>query len=505
MKWIELELEHRYKTRLVGRHFLKPSQGRTFVGCAKNAHIRLLGESVAGVHAAFEFENGVWTIADLGSEQGTWVDKNPIIEHTLSKATEVHIGGHSIRVFPREVKFSVMDSLDKEVKLDPNKEIFHQVIVRRHGLVVTSLVAPQGEPLKIEGLGAYNSPKSGAWVKTQVGPHEILQRLVNSEIVKESAQERLARHWDPSLKIPTMLALLFFFLLSSVLIFMPKSPTEDLVEIKPDSQLYTKLIYDAKTIAKARKEAMKTRNIVGHSKAAPNMAATGNSEMTKINTNKNSSGSATKVVSQLKSQQLNSLIGKIAKRSAATGVFVTAQGRNPDDINSGHSLAQGTLTKGSTLEGKGNVGVSGAESGQKIAGVGTSGKGGGSSQYKGVGGLSLGNVGNASVGVLEEETEVEGGLDRDVIARVIQSQLGQIRYCYERQLSASPDLYGKVQVKFTIGSEGSVQTQAIGNSSLSNAMVEGCILRRIAGWQFPKPKGGTQVIVTYPFLFKSTR
>ena len=106
---------------------------------------------------------------------------------------------------------------------------------------------------------------------------------------------------------------------------------------------------------------------------------------------------------------------------------------------------------------------------------------------------------------LEEETEIDGGLDKEAIARVIRSQLGQIRYCYERQLSASPELYGKILVKFTIGAAGSVVAQAIGNTSLNNAMVEGCILRRVAGWQFPTPKGGTNVLVTYPFLFKSTR
>jgi len=505
MKWMELEIEHRYKTRLVGRHFLKPTHGCAVVGSAKDVKIRLLGEAVAGVHAAFEFENGVWVLSDLGSEQGTWVNKNPIVDCKLEKETEVHIGGHVMRVTPREVKFTVLENLDREVKVDPKKEIFHQIIVRRNNFVSKTYVADGKEAIKIDGLGTYQAPKSGSWVRTQVGPHEILQRLVNSEVLKETTQERIARGWDPSLKIPTMLALLFFLLAGSMVLFMPTSPTEDLKEIKPDSQLYTKLIYDSKTIAKARSEAMKTRNIVGHNKSAPNLTATGNSDTNKVNTNKNSSGSAVKIVSQLKSQQLNSLIGKIAKRSAASGIFVTAQGRAPDDVGTGHALAQGTLSRGSLLEGKGTAGVGGDEKGQKIAGVGTTGKGGGSSQYKGTGGLSLGNVGNGTVGILEEETEVQGGLDRDVIARVIQSQLGQIRYCYERQLSASPDLYGKIQVKFTIGAEGSVQTQAIGNSSLNNAMVEGCILRRVASWQFPKPKGGTQVIVTYPFLFKSTR
>ena len=141
----------------------------------------------------------------------------------------------------------------------------------------------------------------------------------------------------------------------------------------------------------------------------------------------------------------------------------------------------------------------------KVGGLATVGKGGGSAGYKGTGGLSSGNIGNAEVGVLDEETEIDGGLDKEAIARVIQSQLGQIRYCYERQLSANPDLYGKILVKFTIGAAGTVVAQTIGNTSVNNAMVEGCILRRIAGWQFPQPKGGTNVLVTYPFLFKSNK
>src|SRR5690606_20741908 len=137
----------------------------------------------------------------------------------------------------------------------------------------------------------------------------------------------------------------------------------------------------------------------------------------------------------------------------------------------------------------------------KIGGVGTIGKGGGGKgNLSGVGGLAAGGVGSASVGILEEETEIEGGLDKDVIARVIQSQLGEIRYCYERQLSAEPDIYGKVLVRFTIDANGSVSAQKVGVTTLRSAMVEGCILRRVANWKFPKPKGGTTVLVTYPFL-----
>lgn len=103
----------------------------------------------------------------------------------------------------------------------------------------------------------------------------------------------------------------------------------------------------------------------------------------------------------------------------------------------------------------------------------------------------------------DTESVVEGGLDREVIAAVIREHLGQIRYCYERQLAASPDLYGKLKVRFTIDANGEVDSQSVSQTTLKNNMIEDCILRRLATWKFPKPKGGTKVIVSYPFLFKS--
>ena len=143
----------------------------------------------------------------------------------------------------------------------------------------------------------------------------------------------------------------------------------------------------------------------------------------------------------------------------------------------------------------------------RLGGVATHGKAGG----VGVGSLregaklAGGSVGTGGVVALsdDEETVIEGGLDKDAIAEVIRRNLGQIRYCYERQLSSNRDLYGKVLVKFTIGATGTVAEQRVDNSTLKSAMVEGCILRRLAGWKFPLPKGGTQVRVSYPFLFKA--
>jgi hypothetical protein len=41
------------------------------------------------------------------------------------------------------------------------------------------------------------------------------------------------------------------------------------------------------------------------------------------------------------------------------------------------------------------------------------------------------------------------------------------------------------------------------STTMNNQPVENCIMARIKTWAFPKPKGGGQVLVSYPFLFKS--
>ena len=140
----------------------------------------------------------------------------------------------------------------------------------------------------------------------------------------------------------------------------------------------------------------------------------------------------------------------------------------------------------------------------KGSGVSTAGVGGGRGVAGLGGGLGQGKTGSGGVNLIEDESEIIGGLDREVIAQYIKSQLGQILYCYERQLSATPELYGKVAVKFTISGSGQVETQSINDTTLRNTSVESCILSKVARWKFPEPRGGTKVLVTYPFLFKST-
>ena len=196
--------------------------------------------------------------------------------------------------------------------------------------------------------------------------------------------------------------------------------------------------------------------------------------------------------------RISQLIGKVSATDARTAnVLVTTSGQKAGEGASGRALAaigkvdaSGRNWSGEAVGSGKGVSTGGVGSGKGTAGLGN--------------GLKAGKTGSGGVGLIEEESEVTGGLDREIIAQYIKSQLGQILYCYERQLSANPDLYGKVAVKFTIAGTGQVESQLIGDTTLKSQPVEGCILNKVSKWKFPEPKGGTKVVVTYPFLFKST-
>ena len=136
---------------------------------------------------------------------------------------------------------------------------------------------------------------------------------------------------------------------------------------------------------------------------------------------------------------------------------------------------------------------------QGAGGYGTKGKGGGQAGY---GKLSLvGSAGDASIGLAQEAT-VESGLDRDMIAAVINRNLGQVRFCYEQGLQGTPGLNGRVAVDFTIGGNGLVKAAGIDSSTMGSKIVEDCIVMRLKTWKFPLPQGGVDVRVTYPFVLR---
>ena len=99
--------------------------------------------------------------------------------------------------------------------------------------------------------------------------------------------------------------------------------------------------------------------------------------------------------------------------------------------------------------------------------------------------------------------EVQGGLDKDLIRRVVRAHINEVRHCYNQGLARDPNLKGRVSVQFQIGSTGKVPTATVSETDLKDKNVSSCIASAVRRWQFPKPQGGGTVIVTYPFVLQS--
>lgn len=120
---------------------------------------------------------------------------------------------------------------------------------------------------------------------------------------------------------------------------------------------------------------------------------------------------------------------------------------------------------------------------------------GGDAKVKGQGGafVSL-DYGNASV---------EEGLTKDEVGKVVHAHMSEVRYCYETAMIRNPNVEGKLMMDFVIGANGRIKTASPKESSLKDPQLDDCIVRRLSRWEFPLPKGGVDVNVVYPFIFKS--
>lgn len=192
--------------------------------------------------------------------------------------------------------------------------------------------------------------------------------------------------------------------------------------------------------------------------------------------------------------------GNISKNMAAAAKGTSAAGKKLNEAGA------------FTTEGNGGMGMVGSGSGgggtsETIKGLSDHGTGAGLTG-KGQGAIGSGGnlagtghgrpnveVGNAS------ETIIMGGLDKSVIDEYIKRHMRQIRNCYERELSGSQKLAGRISTRFVISGTGRVTQAGVESSSMGNANVEKCLTGVLQRIVFPEPLGGGIVEVSYPFAF----
>lgn len=149
--------------------------------------------------------------------------------------------------------------------------------------------------------------------------------------------------------------------------------------------------------------------------------------------------------------------------------------------------------------GGGGLGIKGTGSGGGGLGTtGTIGHGSGTGEGYGLGGKRKAAAPTVTVGT----ATVSGSLDAEIIRRVIRQHLGRFRLCHETALKAHPGLAGKLALKFTIDASGKVVNAVSSGDAALEQSVGKCAAATLQKLQFPAPKGGGTVIVSYPMSFK---
>jgi hypothetical protein len=99
---------------------------------------------------------------------------------------------------------------------------------------------------------------------------------------------------------------------------------------------------------------------------------------------------------------------------------------------------------------------------------------------------------------------IRGGMSREAVLKVVNTHLDEIRDCYERELLHSPGISGKILLEWLIQLDGTVRYAKVKFTNIGHSSdLHGCMQAQVVTWQFPRPQGGEEVLVTFPFLFES--
>jgi hypothetical protein len=272
----------------------------------------------------------------------------------------------------------------------------------------------------------------------------------------------------------TEIAFIFTFAIIPILYYFAPTP-EEVVEEKLSKKITVKIV--------------KPVNTVKISRSTPSIKT---KPLTKSDIAKRAVKRNLGFLGMVGSRDLKKVVGGVPQKLKKATAGAGAGG----DAGSGGEVLTG-LGEGLKKTTVGNTGTQG------LGGVGTKGAGGGAGGYGNTTVASGEGVGVSSIAVSSSELVLEGGLSRYAINATIAKYLPQVRRCYEEKgLKFNSALEGLVTVAFQINGSGRLNFSNVKKSSLNNKNVESCITTKMMGWQFPRPKGGTNVDVDYPFMLR---
>lgn len=99
----------------------------------------------------------------------------------------------------------------------------------------------------------------------------------------------------------------------------------------------------------------------------------------------------------------------------------------------------------------------------------------------------------------EDTTSAVGSLKKEQVLKVVTAYMGQIEYCYERQLQKEPKLYGKILINVAIDFSGAVKNAIPQSSSIGSPTVESCVSGVFRRMPFPAQNIPTEAKVSIKF------
>lgn len=273
-----------------------------------------------------------------------------------------------------------------------------------------------------------------------------------------------------SLGITFSVLLLLYF--STLFIPKPKSDSEELIPAQ-----YTKLIMSPTQKSSSSQQSQLSKNV-----QKTTLVQAFQSKQLKSNINHLFKGGMSKLLAQSQFVMGNK------NHSETQKIFET----NQTALNPTANLITMTQERNTSVASLGGGENGGAGQGEVGYGKGTN--------------TSLDTQGKGHIPYVAEDKgnlKVDEGLTKDEVGEIIHQHLSEIRYCYESSLIHSPDIQGKMMTRFTINKNGIVGGAQIISSSLSDSRLDDCILKKLSSWKFPNPRGGSEVAVSYPFVFKT--
>lgn len=197
---------------------------------------------------------------------------------------------------------------------------------------------------------------------------------------------------------------------------------------------------------------------------------------------------------------LKGLVGREAASGDIANAFATA----------------GVASSGGTMVADESYGYKG---GAKGGGPGTGGGGGNTyqkmkaSDVKGTGALDKKRVETGTKRVEAElkiriggrlgEASGPGKINASSIESVFRRRRGAIQSCYERALRVNGEVEGKISIRVTIGTAGTVTNVEVVKNTTGDSAVGTCIIQKVRSWNFPPPDGGVVIFTRHFLLMKS--